>query len=71
MEGPQQIIDRSGQPIPARHSEVLQMNILAIDIGGTNVKFLATGQKESRRFPSGLTMNPEKMVAGVKELTRD
>jgi polyphosphate glucokinase len=47
------------------------MNILAIDIGGTNVKFLATGQKESRRFPSGLTMTPEKMVAGVKELTRD
>ncbi len=44
------------------------MNVLAIDIGGTNVKILATGQKESRRFPSGPEMTPEKMVAGVKKL---
>jgi predicted NBD/HSP70 family sugar kinase len=47
------------------------MNVLAIDIGGTNVKFLATGQQESRRFPSGRTLTPEKMVAGVKELVQD
>lgn len=47
------------------------MNILTIDIGGTNVKFLATGQTESRRFPSGPTTTPASMVAEVKELTRD
>ena len=47
------------------------MNILTIDIGGTNVKMLATGQTERRRFPSGLTMTPRRMVAGVKELTAD
>jgi polyphosphate glucokinase len=44
------------------------MNVLAIDIGGTNVKILATGQDESRRFASGLTMTPKRMVAGVKKL---
>jgi polyphosphate glucokinase len=47
------------------------MNVLAVDIGGTNVKILATGQKEPRRFPSGPTLTPEHMVAGVKELAAD
>ena len=47
------------------------MNILAIDIGGTNVKFLATGQSEARRFPSGRTLTAAQMVAKVKEMTPD
>ena len=34
------------------------MKVLVIDIGGTNVKILATGQTEARRFPSGPTMTP-------------
>jgi polyphosphate glucokinase len=46
------------------------MNVLAIDIGGTNVKILATGQDEPRRFPSGPAMTPKRMVAGVKKLAR-
>jgi len=29
------------------------MNVPVIDIGGTNIKFLATGQQEPRKFPSG------------------
>jgi len=44
------------------------MNVLVIDIGGTNVKILATGQDEPRRFPSGPTLTPKQMVAGVKKL---
>ena len=36
--------------------------VLAIDIGGTNVKFLAFGEKEARRFPSGITLTPSQMV---------
>ena len=44
------------------------MNVLVIDIGGNNVKILATGQNESRKFPSGPTMTPKQMVAGVKKL---
>lgn len=46
-------------------------NVLAIDIGGTHVKILATGQKERRAFESGPSLTPQRMVAGVKELTRD
>ena len=44
------------------------MRVLAIDVGGTTVKILATGQSEPRRFASGPTMTPENMVTGVKEL---
>ncbi|HZZ82175.1 MAG TPA: ROK family protein [Gemmataceae bacterium] len=47
------------------------MNVLVIDVGGTNVKILATGQTEPRKFPSGPTLTPEGMVAGVKELAAD
>src|SRR5215831_17746432 len=44
------------------------MNVLVVDVGGTNVKILATGQDEPRKFPSGPKLTPEQMVAGVKEL---
>lgn len=44
------------------------MNILVIDIGGTHVKVLATGQKVHREFNSGKNLTPKKMVSGVLEL---
>jgi predicted NBD/HSP70 family sugar kinase len=47
------------------------MNVLVVDVGGTNVKILATGQAEPRRFPSGPTLTPEAMVSGVKKLAED
>jgi predicted NBD/HSP70 family sugar kinase len=47
------------------------LKVLAVDIGGTNVKILATGQTEPRKFPSGKTMTPRKMVRGVKQLAKD
>ena len=47
------------------------MNVLVLDVGGTSVKILATGQTEPRKFPSGPTITPERMVAGVKELAAD
>ena len=47
------------------------MNVLVVDVGGTNVKILATGQKEPRRFPSGPTLTPRRMVAGVRKLAGD
>ena len=47
------------------------MNVLVVDIGGTNVKILATGQAEPRKFPSGPTLTPRRMVAGVKKLAGD
>jgi polyphosphate glucokinase len=45
--------------------------VLVIDIGGTNVKFLATGHTTARRFASGRKLTPEKMVAEVKRQTSD
>jgi polyphosphate glucokinase len=45
--------------------------VLTIDIGGNHVKLLATGQTEPRRFPSGRTLSPSKMVQGVKEMVSD
>jgi len=47
------------------------MNVLVVDVGGTNVKILVSGQDESRRFPSGPTMTPRQMVSGVKKLTAE
>jgi len=45
--------------------------ILVVDIGGTNVKILASGQKEPRRFPSGPKLTAANMVKQVKEATKD
>jgi polyphosphate glucokinase len=47
------------------------MNVLAIDVGGTHVKILATGQRKRREFESGRTLMPRRMVAGVKKLAAD
>ena len=47
------------------------MNVLVVDVGGTHVKILATGQKQSREFPSGPTLTAKQMVAGVKKLAGD
>jgi polyphosphate glucokinase len=45
--------------------------VLVIDVGGTNVKLLATGEKEARKYPSGPTMTPRKMVQLVKKAAAD
>jgi polyphosphate glucokinase len=46
------------------------MNVLAIDVGGTNVKILASGHKQVRKIPSGRSMTAKRMVSGVQELAR-
>lgn len=45
--------------------------VLVVDVGGTSVKILATGQSESRSFPSGPKLTPKRMVARVIELAAD
>ncbi len=44
------------------------MNVLVIDVGGSHVKILASGEMEPRSFDSGPNMTPEQMVEGVKKL---
>jgi polyphosphate glucokinase len=41
------------------------MKVLVIDVGGTNVKILATGQEEVRKIPSGKDMTAAMMVDAV------
>jgi polyphosphate glucokinase len=46
-------------------------SVLVVDVGGSSVKILATGQSERRSFSSGPTLTPRRMVAEVKKLARD
>jgi polyphosphate glucokinase len=46
-------------------------NVLVVDVGGTSVKIVATGQSERRSFPSGPTLTPRRMVSEVKKVARD
>jgi len=45
------------------------MKTLVIDVGGTHVKFVATGHLEKIEFSSGPKMTPGKMISGVKAAT--
>ena len=47
------------------------MNVLVIDIGGSHVKVLATGQEAERKFVSGPKLTPKRMVFGVRKLVAD
>ena len=46
-------------------------SVLVVDVGGSSVKILATGQTEARSFRSGPTLTPKRMVSGVKKLAVD
>ncbi len=47
------------------------MKVLVIDVGGSHVKLLRSGMRTSRRFDSGVSMTPSKMVKLVKRITVD
>ncbi|MFZ3374660.1 MAG: ROK family protein [Chthoniobacterales bacterium] len=47
------------------------MNVLVIDIGGTHVKVLVTGQNAHREFDSGPDLTPKRMINGVRKLVAD
>ena len=47
------------------------MNILAIDVGGTWIKVLLSGQKEVRKIASSPTLTPMQMVDAVKKVAAD
>ena len=44
------------------------MKVLVVDVGGTHVKILATGQREHRQVESGPNMTAGRMVSAVKRL---
>jgi len=47
------------------------MNVLVVDVGGTHVKILVSGQNESRKFDSGPKLVPARMVLGVQKVALD
>jgi polyphosphate glucokinase len=47
------------------------MNVLVIDIGGTNVKIWKTENAEKTKVPSGKKLTPAALMDGVKEATVD
>jgi predicted NBD/HSP70 family sugar kinase len=47
------------------------MNVLVIDIGGSNIKILATGQPERIKIPSGVAFTPSQLVALVQKATAE
>jgi polyphosphate glucokinase len=47
------------------------VRVLVIDIGGSHVKLLATGQRAPTKLPSGPRLTPRQMVKEVLEATED
>jgi polyphosphate glucokinase len=52
-------------------SDERNQKVLVLDVGGTGVKILASGQETPRKFPSGPDMGPDQMVAGVVRTAAD
>ncbi len=44
------------------------MDVLVVDVGGSHVKALATGQETSRRFDSGPRLRPDTMISRLLAL---
>jgi polyphosphate glucokinase len=49
----------------------ISRKILVLDVGGTNIKMQATGQKRPIKIPSGPAMTARTMVAKVKKATKN
>jgi len=49
----------------------MAMHILAVDVGGTKIKVLASGQNEPRKISSHRELTPQRMVELVKTATKD
>ena len=59
-------------PVPeGPRKQAKSMNVLVVDIGGTHVKVLATGEKQTREFDSGQALTPKRMVTKVRKLVAD
>lgn len=55
----------------AKKTAARKIRTLVIDIGGTKVKLLGSGETEPRRISSGKRMTPARMVEAIRKLTTD
>jgi polyphosphate glucokinase len=53
---------------PSAKGQTAPGSILAIDVGGTKVKILATGQTEPRKAPTGPEFTPARLVETMRQL---
>ncbi|MCI0457387.1 MAG: hypothetical protein L0Z62_10500 [Gemmataceae bacterium] len=58
-------------PAEGTPEKVAPASILTVDIGGTKVKILASGQTEPRKAPSGKDFTPARLVETVRGLAHD
>jgi hypothetical protein len=69
-------IRENAEPAPESGKEEVQparlapATILVVDVGGTKVKILATGQTEPRKAPTGPEFTPAKLVETIKDLAK-
>jgi len=47
------------------------LRVLVVDVGGNNVKLLASGHRSARKIPSGPRLTAARMVRAVRAATRD
>jgi hypothetical protein len=52
-----------------RKSTALQTpkTILVVDVGGSNIKLMHSGDPERIKFPSGPNFTPRKLMAGIQK----
>lgn len=55
----------------AQRAHAKPPKVLVLDIGGSSVKLLCTGETEPRRLPSGDHLSPTAMVNAVRKRTQD
>jgi len=54
--------ERTRRPPPSFSVGFVQKVVLAVDVGGSHVKALASNESERRRFPSGSSLTAQEMV---------
>ena len=59
----------SAKPEEIKPTQKPHPKIMVVDVGGTHVKILSTGQETPREFVSGPLMTAEEMVSGVLKAT--
>jgi polyphosphate glucokinase len=67
-ETPAEEATREQATAPAQPATVAPASILTVDIGGTKVKILATGQTEPRKASSGKDFTPARLVETIRSL---
>jgi len=61
----------SNRPIRTSTTKHRLLRTLVIDIGGTKIKLLGSGEIEPRRIVSGKRMTPAAMMDAIRKITKD